>query len=122
MVGLVRASSSVGFTGDRGEIRKKRVDATRLMSTMMMRFFNAARRRSKSWVPRERPMPMIGPMSGEMSMAPMMTAVELTFRPTEAMTMENARIQTFGPWNQMEFLIRSAASSVSMWSLIFITL
>ena len=59
---------------------------------------------------------MIGPINGEMSIAPMMTAVEFTFSPAEAMTMENARIQTFGPRNQMPLLIRCAASSVSMWS------
>ena len=62
------------------------------------------------------PTPMIGPISGEMSIAPMMTAVEFTFRPTEAMTIENARIQTLGPRNQMALLIRWAASSVSIWS------
>ena len=35
---------------------------------------------------------MIGPISGEMSIAPMMTAVELTFRPREAMKMAKMRI------------------------------
>lgn len=39
---------------------------------------------SKSLMPSARPTPMIGPMIGEMSIAPMITAAELTFRPSEA--------------------------------------
>jgi hypothetical protein len=35
----------------------------------------------------------MGPISGEISIAPMITAVELTFRPTEAMRMANTRAQ-----------------------------
>ena len=116
MVGLVLASSSVGFTSDRGETRKKRVDAARDISTIIIRFLPELRNRSTSLVPSARPTPMIGPIRGEMSMAPMITAVEFTFRPTEAMTMEKARIQTLGPRNQMAFLILWAAASVSTWS------
>ena len=63
-----------------------------------------------------RPMPMIGPISGEISIAPMITAVEFTLRPTDAMMIENARIQALGPRNQMALLMRCAASSVSIWS------
>ena len=40
---------------------------------------------------------MMGPITGEMSIAPIITAVELTLRPTDAMIMEKARIQTLGP-------------------------
>jgi hypothetical protein len=36
---------------------------------------------------------MMGPMRGEMSMAPMMTAVEFTFKPTDATKMANIKIQ-----------------------------
>ena len=36
--------------------------------------------------------PKIGPISGETSMAPMITGIELTFSPTDAMTMANARM------------------------------
>ena len=41
----------------------------------------------KSFTPTPRPTPMMGPISGEISMAPMITAVELTFNPMDAMTM-----------------------------------
>ena len=63
-----------------------------------------------------RPVPIIGPISGEISIAPMITAVEFTLRPTDAMMIENARIQALGPRNQMALLMRCAASSVSIWS------
>ncbi len=42
---------------------------------------------------------MIGPISGEMSMAPIITAVEFTFNPNEAMNMANIRIQRLAPLN-----------------------
>ncbi len=44
---------------------------------------------SKSLIPTDSPMPMIGPISGEISMAPMITAVELTLSPSEATNGEN---------------------------------
>ena len=84
------------------------------MTNITRKFRNAFFSSSASFVPRESPMPMIGPISGEISIAPMMTAVELTFRPTEAMMIEKARIHTFGPRNQIPLRICSAAASVSM--------
>ena len=53
--------------------------------------------RLMSLIPTAKPMPMMGPIKGEMSMAPMMTAVELTFRPNEAMKMANINIQSCAP-------------------------
>ena len=61
-------------------------------------------------------MPMIGPIRGEMSIAPIITAVELTFSPTEAMIMENARIHTFGPLKETLLRMDLVAASVSIWS------
>ena len=54
-------------------------------------------------------MPMMGPMSGEMSMAPMMTAVELTLRPSEAMKMANTSTQRLAPWK---------ATPLSIWAIV----
>ena len=61
-------------------------------------------------------MPKIGPISGETSMAPIITAVELTLRPTEARTMAQTRIHTFGPLKKMLLRMFSAAFSVSICS------
>ena len=109
----MRASNSVGFTSESGERIKNSVEAAKEMITITRRFLAADLRRSRSLVPRDKPMPMMGPMRGETSMAPMMTAVELTLSPTEASTMAKARIQTLGPRNQMPDLMRWAALSVS---------
>ena len=65
--------------------------------TITIRFLRELRISWVSLVPRPRPNPMIGPISGEISIAPMMTGMELTFRPTDAMMMAVPRIQTFGP-------------------------
>ena len=43
-----------------------------------------------------RPTPIIGPISGEINMAPMMTAGEFTFRPIEAIMM--AKRNRHGTW------------------------
>ncbi|MFC2490661.1 MAG: glycoside hydrolase family 25 protein, partial [Prevotella sp.] len=46
--------------------------------------------------------PMIGPIKGEISMAPMITAVELTFNPKEAMKIAKINIHSCAPWKLME--------------------
>ena len=50
-------------------------------------------------------MPMMGPISGEMSIAPMMTAVELTFSPSEAMKMAKISTQRLTPLKLTPLLI-----------------
>jgi len=67
-----------------------------------------------SFTPSPSPIPIIGPMRGEISMAPIITAVEFTFSPTDAMIMENARIHTFGPLNATLLRMLRAAASVSI--------
>ena len=62
------------------------------MSVATAKFFAARFNSSRSLVPTANPIPMIGPMRGEMSMAPIITAVELTFSPSDAMNM--AKIST----------------------------
>ena len=70
---------------------------------------------SRSLMPTARPMPMMGPMSGEMSMAPMMTAVELTLSPSDAMKMAKTSTQRFGPVNVTPcFICKTMSASFSM--------
>ncbi len=45
-----------------------------------------------SLIPMENPIPRIGPIKGEISMAPITTAVELTFKPMEAIKIEKTKI------------------------------
>ena len=61
-----------------------------------------------------RPRPNIGPIRGDMSMAPMMTGMELTFNPTDAMIMATARIHALGPLKSTLLLMERSAASVSM--------
>ena len=84
------------------------------MQTIMRRFVRLSLMSFVSFVPSPRPTPKIGPISGETSMAPMITATEFTFRPTEASTIANPRIQAFGPRKAIPPRIFSAADSQSM--------
>ena len=63
-------------------------------------FFKPTFTRLKSLIPRPKPMPMIGPMSGEMSMAPIITATELVLRPKEATNIAKMRISSWEPRNE----------------------
>lgn len=75
------------------------------MSVATPKFLAARRSRSRSLVPTASPMPMMGPISGEMSIAPMMTAVELTFSPSEAMKMAKISTQRLAPLKLTPLLI-----------------
>ena len=114
MVGLVLARSSVGCSKVRGDTMKYSVEANMDTMTITRKFFKAFFSKSVSLVPRPSPKPMIGPIRGEMSIAPMMTGMELTFKPIDAITMAQMRIMTFGPLKYMFFLIEMLALSVSI--------
>ena len=53
----------------------------------------------QSFVPMDKPIPIIGPINGEISIAPIITAVELVFKPILAIMMENIKIQILNPLN-----------------------
>ncbi|KAF5033624.1 hypothetical protein DSECCO2_604770 [anaerobic digester metagenome] len=116
IVGLVLARSSVGSSRLSGDIMKKSVDAIRLMTTIIPRFLRERLRSKESFIPTAIPVPMIGPISGEISMAPIITGVEFTLSPTEATITANARIQTLGPLKSIFFLILSIVPVISTWS------
>ena len=67
----------------------------------MAKFFSDFLNNSKSNIPRLNPAPKIGPINGEISMAPIITAVELTFNPTDAMMMAQAKIHKLDPRNEI---------------------
>ena len=68
-----------------------------LMTTITAKFRRESLTRVSSCTPRPKPNPRMGDITGEMSIAPMMTGMELTFRPTDAMMIAQMRIMTFGP-------------------------
>ena len=56
-------------------------------------------------MPTASPMPMIGPIRGDISMAPMITAVELTFSPNDAMKMAKISTHRLAPLKETPLLI-----------------
>jgi hypothetical protein len=50
-------------------------------------------------------MPLIGPINGDISMAPMMTAVEFVFNPTEAIIIAKTKTHRLVPLKIIPFLI-----------------
>ena len=65
----------------------------------------------KSLMPSDRPMPMIGPISGETNMAPIMTAVELTFSPSDAMNVAQINTQRLVPRNSTLLVMLATTSA-----------
>ena len=92
-------------------MRKKTVAVTTLNSVVMRKLFNERFISSKSFSPTDSPTPMIGPISGEISMAPIITAVELTFSPSEAIKMANINIHRLAPLNSTPLRMDSTVSS-----------
>ena len=71
---------------------KKRNEVTKLKATIAPKFIKDFFKVSKSLIAIESPTPKIGPIRGAISMAPITTALELTFNPIEAIRIENIRI------------------------------
>ena len=97
MVGFVLARSSVGSSNDNGLKTKNIVEAIILMPVIRNRLVKDFLSSAVSLIPNARPTPIIGPISGEISIAPIITGMELTLSPTLAITMAMARIHTLGP-------------------------
>ena len=111
-VGFVLANNSLPASSI-GEIRKYSAEDATAMPVATPKLTKDFRTVAASLIPTPSPKPMIGPINGEISMAPMTTAVESTFRPMLAITIENTKIQTLNPRNSMSFLMPSMVASDS---------
>lgn len=87
-----------------------------LSNAIMPRCLLLLRRSPVSFMASAKPTPMIGPIKGDMSIAPMTTGIEFTFSPTLAMIIANMRIHTLLPRNSMFPKILFRADSISMLS------
>ena len=65
----------------------------KLSPTMTPKLIRELLKVSISFIPIESPIPKIGPIKGDISMAPITTAGELVFKPIEAIRIEKIRIQ-----------------------------
>lgn len=122
-LGDVRAKSSECASLS-GEIRKNTVEVINATPVATVKLYMAFHSNAISLMPIPRPMPMIGPIKGEISMAPIITAVEFTFKPSEATKMANMRIHKLVPRNITPLsmvVITDSYSSFSLPSLIFET-
>ena len=87
-----------------------------LMRVATPKFLAALFSNGRSSIAMANPMPIMGPINGDMSMAPMMTAVEFTFRPREAMNMANINTHRLAPLKETPPVICSTISASSSMS------
>ena len=95
-------SNEVGFVRDNisevsspnGDIKKYKKLAPRLTKVAIIKFRIEWRNMSLSCMPTESPKPRIGDISGEINIAPMITAVELVSNPIDANNAEQISSQT----------------------------
>ena len=99
-------------------IEKNRKEVTILSPIMIPKFLKELLSVSISLIPTDNPIPKIGPIKGDISMAPITTAVELTFNPIEAITMEKIRIHAVWLLTTIPSFILSIVSGISVPSLI----
>ena len=79
-VGVILANSSASADFN-GVIKKKIVEVTRLTPKAIKKFFKDSFKLPRSFVPIDKPTPRMGPTNGDISIAPITTAVELLFNP-----------------------------------------
>ena len=65
----------------------------------------------------DKPTPKIGPIKGEINIAPITTGIELVFSPIEATKIEQIRIQAVAPLN---WILAFISSIVLIWSASFL--
>ena len=112
IVGVVLANSS-DFASWIGEMQKYKNETLILIIAATMKFFVAFLISSMSYIPIPSPIPIIGPMIGEISIAPITTAAEFTFKPIEAMKIAKIKTQRFVPLNSTFLQIDSIISRSS---------
>ena len=115
--GLVLASSSDDSSLS-GKTEKKINAVTTLITTITKKFVTELLKVCKSFVEIEYPSPSIGPIRGEISIAPITTGVELAFKPTDAINIEQTKIHAVVPRIEMSDLIELTTMflSTSFWN------
>ncbi len=86
-------------------ILKNKKEVNKLSTTITPKFLIDFFRKSISLIPSESPIPRIGPINGEISIAPITTAVELVFKPVDATRIEKIKTQAFCPFMSTPALI-----------------
>jgi len=97
----------------RGKKEKNKYAVNTLKKTITEKLISDFLRVSKSLIAIDKPKPKIGPINGEISIAPITTGIELAFNPTEATNIEHTSIQALGPFTEISFLIEFIVESLS---------
>ena len=84
---------------------------------MVAKFINDFLSVSISLIAIDNPIPKIGPINGEINMAPITTAVESALRPIDATKIEQTKIQAVAPLNEISAFMAVIVASLSVSSL-----
>ena len=105
-------SSDVAVCNGKNLKNKKAVNklSTNIVPKLISDFFSV----SISFVAMERPTPKMGPIKGDISMAPITTAVELAFSPTEHTKIEQIKIHAVAPLIEISAFIAEIVASRSV--------
>src|SRR5690606_10067392 len=115
--GAVRAKSSEDSSLKGKNLKNK--NAVRILSpTITKKFLTDLFNVSISLMPKAIPIPKMGPMRGEINIAPITTAVEFALSPTEAIKIEQTKIQAVWFLKGMSPFISSIVASLSVFFLI----
>ena len=87
-VGVVLASSS-DCSSFNGVNKKYIVEVNKATPAAIPKLLNYLFSKVKSFVPTDKPIPKMGPIKGEINIAPITTAVLFTFNPIEAIKIEH---------------------------------
>ena len=101
----------------KGKNLKNKKAVNKLSTIIIAKFINERFKVSISLIAIDKPTPKIGPISGEINMAPITTAVLFAFNPIEATNIEHTKIQAVAPLKGISFFIASIVASRSVSSL-----
>ena len=85
-----------------------------LKVTITVKFLSDRRNVSMSLMANDMPIPKMGPIKGEISIAPITTAVELAFNPMDAIKMEHTKIQEVCPLKGISAIMDSLVAAASV--------
>jgi hypothetical protein len=86
-------------------------EANKLNTIIIPKFFTDCLSVMTSFKANDIPTPKIGPIKGEINMAPITTAVEFAFKPIDATKTANIKIQAVAPLKVMSAFIASIVAS-----------
>ena len=108
---LLSSSDDSSFSGK----KEKNKNAVKTLKNTITKKFNVDFFKvSISFIAIAKPKPSIGPINGEISIAPITTGMEFAFKPTDATKIEQINIQAVAPCIEISDLIDEIVESLSV--------